>query len=67
MNEKLCILIPISLRLVPEGPIDNKSALIQVMAWCWTHDKPLPEPRLTKFTDIYVALKTDELNEYSRK
>ena len=24
-------------------PIDNKSALVQVMAWCWTGNKPLPE------------------------
>ena len=24
-----------------------KSALVQVMAWCWTGDKPLPEPTLT--------------------
>ena len=24
-------------------PIDNKSAFVQVMAWCWAVDKPLPE------------------------
>ena len=51
LNEKYCILIKISLELVPKGPIDNKSALIQVMAWRWTGDKPLPEPVLTWFTD----------------
>ena len=33
MNEKFCILIRISLKFVPKGLIDNKSALVQVMAW----------------------------------
>ena len=27
---------------------DNKSALVQVIAWCQTGTKPLPEPMLTK-------------------
>ena len=45
--EKFCILIQISLKFVPKGPINNKSALVQVMAWCWTGDKPLTEPMLT--------------------
>ena len=34
-----------------EGPIDNKSALVQVMAWCLTCNKLLPEPMLTKMYD----------------
>ena len=33
MNEKFCISIQISLKFVPKGPINNKSALVQVMAW----------------------------------
>ena len=28
MNEELCILISISLKFVPNGPINNKSALV---------------------------------------
>ena len=32
---------------VPKGPINNKSGLIQEMAWHQTGAKPLPEPRLT--------------------
>ena len=36
------------------GPMDNKSALVQVMAWRRKGDKPLPEPMLTQFTDTYV-------------
>ena len=38
------------LKFVPNHPIDNKSALVQVMAWCYqTGDKPLPEPMLIQF------------------
>ena len=40
-NEKFYILMKISLKFVPKGPIDNMSALIQVMAWCRTGSKPL--------------------------
>ena len=55
VNEKFfCILIKISLKFVPKGPIDNKAALVQIMAWCRTGDKPLPEPILTQLTDIYI-------------
>ena len=54
MNEKFCILIRISLKFVPKGLISNKSALVQVMAWCRTGDKPLPEPMLTQFTDVHM-------------
>ena len=54
MNEKFCILIQISLKFVPKGQIDYKSALVQVMAWRRTGEKPLPEPMLTQFTDAYM-------------
>ena len=48
------ILIQISLKLIPRSPIDNKSALVQVMAWRRTGDKLLPEPMMTQFTDAYM-------------
>ena len=54
INEKFCILIRISLKFVPKGPIDKKSALVHVMAWRWTGDKPLPKPMPTQFTDAYM-------------
>ena len=41
-------------------PIENSPALVQVMAWRRTGDKPLPEPTLTQFTDAYSALWGDE-------
>ena len=45
----------ISLKFVPESPIDSKSALVQLMVWRRTDDKPLPEPVLTQFTDAYMC------------
>ena len=44
VNEICSILILISLKFVPEDLINNKSALIQIMAWWQTGNKPLPEP-----------------------
>ena len=46
--------IQISVKLVPKSPIDNKSALVQVMAWRQTGDKPIPEPMMTHYTDTYM-------------
>ena len=53
-NEKFCILIKFSKKFVCKGPIDNNSALVQVMAWHREGYKPLPEPIQTKFTDAYL-------------
>ena len=46
MNEKICILIKISLKFVPKGPIDNNPALVQIMAWRQIGHKPLSEAML---------------------
>ena len=46
MNEKYFNLIRISPNFVPKDPIDNKSALVQVITLRRTGDKPLPEPIL---------------------
>ena len=54
LNENDKIPIQISLKLVPRSPIDNKPALVQVMAWHLTGDKPLPEPMMTQFTNAYM-------------
>ena len=39
---------------VSEGLIDFKAALVHVMAWHRTGDKPLPERMRTQFTDTYM-------------
>ena len=44
LNENVRILIKISLKFVPKGPINNNPALVQIMAWRWSGDKPLSEP-----------------------
>ena len=38
-----------TIQLIAKGPMDNKSALIQVMIWCGAVDKPLYELMLTQF------------------
>ena len=40
------ISIKISLKFVPEGPINNIPALVEIMAWCRPGDKPLSEPMM---------------------
>ena len=52
LNENDKIPIQISLKLLPRYPIDNKPALVPVMAWRRTGDKPLPEPMMNHFTDV---------------
>ena len=54
LNENIIILIQISPKCVHKGPIDNMSALVQVMAWRLTGDKPLPEAIMTLFTNAYM-------------
>ena len=53
-NESVWISITISPKFIPKGPIDYKSALVQVVAWHRTGDKPLPESMLTQITDAYI-------------
>ena len=43
-HEKCCILIPITLKFIPYGSVNTKTALVLVMAEDCTDNKPLPEP-----------------------
>ena len=52
LNENVKISMQISLKFVPIGPIDNKSALVQVLHRA--DAKPLPEAMMTQFTDAYM-------------
>ena len=47
--------IKISLKFIPNGPISNIPALVQIMAWRRPGDKPLSESMLTRFTDACAA------------
>ena len=44
LNENEWISPRISLKFVPKGPINNNPALVQIMAWRRSGDKPLSEP-----------------------
>ena len=46
LNENCYILIPISMKYVPNGPTDNNPALVWIMAWYGTGNKPLLEPTM---------------------
>ena len=54
LNGNVWIPIKISLKFVPKSPINNISALVQIMAWRRTGDKPLSEPMVTEFNDAYM-------------
>ena len=55
-NGNCCILIKFSLKYVRKGPIDNNRALVQIMAWRRSGDKPLSEPMMMSLsTHIYVT------------
>ena len=45
-DDEIWISIKISLNFVTNGPIDNTSALVQIMAWSWAGAKPSSEPML---------------------
>ena len=51
LNENAWIPINISLKFVPMGPIDNKQALVQVIACRLFGAKPLSEPVLIQFIE----------------
>ena len=56
LNENVQILIKISPKFVPKGPVNNIPALVQIMAWCRPGDKPLSEPMMVRLpTHICVT------------
>ena len=56
LNKNVLILFKISLKFVPKGPINNIPALVQIMAWRQSGDKPLSEPMMVIYWRIYVSL-----------
>ena len=46
LNKNVRISIKISLKFVPKCPINNNPALVHIMAWRWSGDKPLSEPMM---------------------
>ena len=55
-NKNVCILIKLSLNFVRKGPINNIPALVQIMTWRRSGDKPLSEPMMVSLpTHICVT------------
>ena len=48
LHENVRISIKISLKLVPEGPIINIPALVQILVWRLRGDRPLSEPMMVR-------------------
>ena len=46
LNENMWILLKISLKFVPKGPINNIPSLVQIMSWRRPGDKSLSEPMM---------------------
>ena len=61
MNENVRVFIQISLKFVPKGPIDDKSSLVQVMAWPRSSNKQLPEPVKAQFSDAHMWTSDDKV------
>ena len=46
------------LKSVPWGVVEEKS-LVQIMAWCWTGNKPLSEAVMTQVSNTFMTLGGD--------
>ena len=62
LNENTWISIKISLKFVPKGPINNISALVEIMAWRRISYKPLSEPMMTQFNEAYLVTRPQWVN-----
>ena len=64
LNENLWILLKISLKFVPKGPINNIPSLVQVMAWRRPGDKPLSEPMMVSLLTHICVARLQWVNQY---
>ena len=56
LKENMWISLKMSLKFVPNGPLNNIPVLFQIMAWCRTGDKVLSEPMMVRLlTHICVT------------
>ena len=64
LNKNAGISIKISLKFVPKGPINNIPALIQIMAWRRSGDKPLSEPMMVSLLTHICVTRPQWVNGY---
>ena len=62
LNENVRISIKISLKFVPKGPINNIPALVQIMAWRRSGDKPLSEPVMVRLLTYICVTRLQWVN-----
>ena len=66
LNENVWISIKISLNFVPRGPINNISALVQIMAWRRPGDMPLSEPTMESLPTHICVTRPQWVNNWSK-
>ena len=67
LNENFKISIEISLKFIPIGPINNVSALVQIMTRHWPGNKPSSEPMMIiLLTYIFASLSLNELTVHNK-
>ena len=64
-NKNVWISIKISLKFVPKGPINNIPALVQIMAWRRSGDKPLSEPMMVSLPTHICVTRPQWVNDVS--
>ena len=64
LNENIRISIKISLKFVPNVPINNIPALVQIMAWRRPGDKPLSEPMMVKLRTHICVTRPQRINDF---
>ena len=64
LNENVFIWLKISLKFVPKVRINNIPALIQIMAWRRSGDKPLPEPMIVSLLMHICATRPQWVNRW---
>ena len=65
LNENVIISVEVSLKLVPKGPINIIPALVQIMAWRRTSDKPLSEPMMVRLPTHICVTRPQWVKHYS--
>ena len=64
LNENVCISINISLKFVPNGPINYIPALVQITAWRGPGDKPLSEPMMISLLTHICITRPQWVNQF---
>ena len=67
LNENVRISIRFSLKFYPKSPINNIPALVQIMAWCRSGDKPLSEPVMVRLPTHICVTRPQRVKRYTRR